>query len=397
MRNVVEKLDDFGRGIVYFNDKITFIPKCISGDEIEFAVTEEHSKYYKGKLTKVIKPSSDRIEAKCPFYDKCGGCALQNLDYDKTLIFKKEKVENLFKRNRIDIHNVGIISNPSPFHYRNKLSIKIQDCQIGFYEEDSHNIVCINECLLAKEEINRVIKLLPLLNLQNANLTIRCNYLNEILLIIDTKEKNIKVPELFAQELKLKGIIINDKVVYGEGFFNEVINDVIYEVSYNSFFQVNPYVASLLFKEIEKSIDKNDIVFDLYSGVGALSLVEAKKAQKVIGIEVIKNAVINAVKNAKLNKINNAEFLLGDLSNGIKTNIKPTCVVVDPPRSGIDKKTMTWIKNTKPQKIIYVSCDPNTLVRDLKLLDNYNVKKVTLLDMFSYTYHLESVTILERK
>ena len=393
----MEKLDDFGRGIVYFNDKITFIPKCISGDEIEFAVTEEHSKYYKGKLTKVIKPSSDRIEAKCPFYDKCGGCALQNLDYDKTLIFKKEKVENLFKRNRIDIHNVGIISNPSPFHYRNKLSIKIQDCQIGFYEEDSHNIVCINECLLAKEEINRVIKLLTLLNLQNANLTIRCNYLNEILLIIDTKEKNIKVPELFAQELKLKGIIINDKVVYGEGFFNEVINDVIYEVSYNSFFQVNPYVASLLFKEIEKSIDKNDIVFDLYSGVGALSLVEAKKAQKVIGIEVIKNAVINAVKNAKLNKINNAEFLLGDLSNGIKTNIKPTCVVVDPPRSGIDKKTMTWIKNTKPQKIIYVSCDPNTLVRDLKLLDNYNVKKVTLLDMFSYTYHLESVTILERK
>jgi 23S rRNA (uracil1939-C5)-methyltransferase len=397
MRKVVEKLDDFGRGIVYVNNKITFIPKCVPGDEIEFVITDEHAKYFTGKLNKVILPSKDRIEAKCPFYDKCGGCSLQNLSYDKTISFKKEKIENLFKRNKLEASKIEIIENPSPFNYRNKLSLKIIDGIIGFYEENTHDIVSINKCLLAKKEINKAVGLLPLLKLSNANITIRCNYLDEILLVIDTKEKVSKISEVFAKELKLKGIIVNDKVIYGQGFFEEKINDIKYEVSYNSFFQVNPHIASLLFKEVLENIDKNDIVFDLYSGVGALSLVEAKVASKVVGIEIVKNAVINATKNKEINKIDNVEFLLKDLSEGLDIPINPTCVVIDPPRSGIDKKTMNWIINSKPNKIIYVSCDPNTLVRDIKLLDDYNIKTIKLFDMFSYTYHCESVTVLERK
>ncbi len=396
MKKVVEKLDDFGRGIVYVDNKITFIPKCIPGDTVDFVITDEHSKYFTGKLNKIVDYSSNHIKSMCPFYEKCGGCSLQNLSYEETLKFKKEKITNLFKRNKLDV-DISIVPNPKPYNYRNKVSLKIKDGLIGFYEEDSHIIVEVNECLLAQKSINKTIKLLPLLNLKEAEITIRTNYLEEILIIIDTKEKVKNIPEIFAKEIRLKGIIVNNKVVYGAGYFEDVINDIKYEISYNSFFQVNPHVASLLFNEVEANINSEDIVYDLYSGVGAFSLVEAKKANRVIGIEIVKNAVINATKNKDLNNIKNVEFLLKDLAEGININDKPTCVVVDPPRSGIDKKTRDWLIKTKPQKIIYISCDPNTLVRDLKMLSDYSIKKVTLFDMFSYTYHLESITVLERK
>ena len=139
------------------------------------------------------------------------------------------------------------------------------------------------------------------------------------------------------------------------------------------------------------------MVYDLYCGVGTISLAIASKCKKVIGIEVVKNAVINAAKNKTLNNISNAEFILKDLSSGVKEDFIPDTVIVDPPRSGIDKKTILWLKNIKPQKIIYVSCDPNTLVRDLKILDEYNIKSLDLFDMFSYTYHVECVILLQRK
>ena len=396
MRKKIEKMDDFGRGITYVNNKITFIPKCIEGDEVEFIITDEKAKYFLGKLEKIVRHSSLRVKANCPFYNECGGCALQNLSYEDTIKFKINKLTNLFKRNKIEYEDFDVIKNPSPFSYRNKISLKIIGGKIGFFEENTHDIVSINSCLLANPEINKTIKLLPLMNIKNALVTIRTNYQKEILIIIETKESIPNIPSVIAEEINLKGIIFNNKTIYGQNHFIDQINDLKYEISYNSFFQVNPYVASLLFKEIQDSITENDIVFDLYSGVGALSFVEAKKAKRVIGIEVVQNAVINAVKNKELNKIENVDFILRDLSLGVNIQDIPTCLVIDPPRSGIDKKTMNWIINSQISKIIYVSCNPNTLVRDIRLLTNYNVKTIKLFDMFSYTYHCENVCILER-
>ena len=396
MKKIIEKLDDFGRGITYVNNKITFIPKCINGDEVDFIITEEKKKYFLGKLNKIIKKDSEHIDSKCPFYQDCGGCCLQNLEYEKTIEFKKHKIENLLKRNKINFNNITITKNPSPYNYRNKITLKIKDGIIGFYEEGSHKIVSINHCLLAKAEINKVIELLPFLNIINGEITIRCNYKNEILLIITTKEE-VKISKALVELINIVGIILNDKVVYKKSSFIDKINDIYYEVSFDSFFQVNPFVTSLLLNKIKANLENSSMVYDLYCGVGTISLAIASKCKKVIGIEVVKNAVINATKNKTLNNISNAEFILKDLSSGVKENFVPDTVIVDPPRSGIDKKTILWLKNIKPQKIIYVSCDPNTLVRDLKILDEYNIKSLDLFDMFSYTYHVESVTLLQRK
>lgn len=396
MKKIIEKLDDFGRGITYVNNKITFIPKCIKGDEVDFIITEEKKKYFLGKLNKIIKKDSEHIDSKCPFYQGCGGCCLQNLEYEKTIEFKKHKIENLLKRNKINFNNITITKNPSPYNYRNKITLKIKDGIIGFYEEGSHKIVSINHCLLAKAEINKVIELLPFLNIINGEITIRCNYKNEILLIITTKEE-VKIPKVLIELINIVGIILNDKVVYKKSSFIDKINDIYYEVSFDSFFQVNPFVTSLLLNKIKANLENSSMVYDLYCGVGTISLDIASKCKKVIGIEVVKNAVINAAKNKTLNNISNAEFILKDLSSGVKEDFIPDTVIVDPPRSGIDKKTILWLKNIKPQKIIYVSCDPNTLVRDLKILDEYNIKSLDLFDMFSYTYHVESVTLLQRK
>ncbi len=396
MKKIIEKLDDFGRGITYVNNKITFIPKCIKGDEVDFIITEEKKKYFLGKLNKIIKKDSEHIDSKCPFYQDCGGCCLQNLKYEKTIEFKKHKIENLLKRNMINFNNITITKNPSPYNYRNKITLKIKDGIIGFYEEGSHKIVSINHCLLAKAEINKVIELLPFLNIINGEITIRCNYKNEILLIITTKEE-VKIPKVLIELINIVGIILNDKVVYKKSSFIDKINDIYYEVSFDSFFQVNPFVTSLLLNKIKANLENSSMVYDLYCGVGTISLDIASKCKKVIGIEVVKNAVINAAKNKTLNNISNAEFILKDLSSGVKEDFIPDTVIVDPPRSGIDKKTILWLKNIKPQKIIYVSCDPNTLVRDLKILDEYNIKSLDLFDMFSYTYHVESVTLLQRK
>lgn len=397
MKKKIEKLDDFGRGITYVNNKITFIPKCIYEDEVDFYIIDEKSKYFIGKINEIIKKSPHRKEVKCPFYTLCGGCSLQNLNYEDTLKFKQEKISNLLKKNKIEFNNITITENPKPFNYRNKITLKVVDGKIGFYEQNSHNIVTINKCLLAQESINKTIELLHLLKLKNGTITIRCNYKDEIIIIINTDELIEKIPSVITDLINLKGIVVNNQLVYKDSFFIDKVNDLLYEVSYDSFFQVNPYVAEKLFNKVEEHIDKDSIVYDLYCGVGALSLIEAKKCQKVIGLEIVKNAVINAVKNKKLNNISNAEFILRDLSNGMPLNDLPDIVVIDPPRNGVDKKTMNWLKKNKPHKIIYVSCDPNTLVRDIKLLDEYELISLDLFDMFSYTYHVESLCVLQRK
>ena len=186
-------------------------------------------------------------------------------------------------------------------------------------------------------------------------------------------------------------------MLYGQDFFYERILGMLFKVSYNSFFQINPYITEKLFKLIEDNIESNSKILDLYSGVGTLSMVASKKASEVIGIEIVKNAVINASKNIFLNKRKNLKFMLGDVSKVIeKINAKFDTLIVDPPRSGLDKVTKNYIIENKPKKIIYVSCDVSTLMRDLKNLEElYELKTYKVLDMFSYSYHLESFVVLE--
>lgn len=397
MKVVIDRFDDLGRGIAYVGEKITFIPNTIPGDTVDITITKETKKYNIAKVDKYLKLSSRRVKPKCPYFDICGGCTLQSISYEDTINYKYNKVKNLFKKSDIEI-NPEIIRNPSPYNYRNKISLKVVDKRTGFYEESTHNIVEINECIIASPAINKTISLISEFNIINGNITIRSNKNNEILIILESSDKlNIDINYLKSQ-IKLVGIVINNETFYGDNFLIENINDYFYKISYDSFFQVNPYVASILFNEVSKRINEEDTVLDLYCGVGTLSL-NATCAKEVIGVEIVENAILNAIFNAHINKIDNVKFILNDSTKAVsKLNKKFTKVIVDPPRSGLTKTIIDNILSINPEEIIYVSCDPATLVRDVLLfIDKYNIKKAIIFDMFSYTYHVETMIVLKRK
>ncbi len=397
MKVVIDRFDDLGRGIAYVGEKITFIPNTIPGDRVAITITKETKKYNIAKVDKYLKLSSRRVKPKCPYFDICGGCTLQSISYEDTINYKYNKVKNLFKKSDIEI-NPEIIRNPSPYNYRNKISLKVVDKRTGFYEESTHNIVEINECIIASPAINKTISLISEFNIINGNITIRSNKNNEILIILESSDKlNIDINYLKSQ-IKLVGIVINNETFYGDNFLIENINDYFYKISYDSFFQVNPYVASILFNEVSKRINEEDTVLDLYCGVGTLSL-NATCAKEVVGVEIVENAILNAIFNAHINKIDNVKFILNDSTKAVsKLNKKFTKVIVDPPRSGLTKTIIDNILSINPEEIIYVSCDPATLVRDVLLfIDKYNIKKAIIFDMFSYTYHVETMIVLKRK
>ena len=394
----IERLDDLGRGIGYLDGKITFIPWTIPGDVVEVIVTENHKKYNVAKVKQFIKYSEKRIQPPCPYFTKCGGCTLQNLAYNDTLEYKVKKIKNIFKKNKIDI-NLEIIANSNPYNYRNKISLKVIHGKIGFFENSTHQLVEIDGCIISNQALNKCIPLIEKMNIINGSITIRCNQNEEILIIIESQD-NLKIDiDSLKKEIKLVGIIINDKTFYGENYLFERINNVLFKISYDSFFQVNPSVASKLFQIVKDNISLNDKVLDLYCGVGTLSLMAAANAKSVVGIEIVPNAILNAIFNASINSVDNTCFVLNDVSEAVsKISLDFDKVIVDPPRRGLTKEAIEVLLKIRPEKIIYVSCDPQTLVRDYKLLsDIYEIEKSYILDMFSYTYHVETVLILKKR
>lgn len=398
MEVTIEKLDHKGQGIAYVNNLITFIPKTIPGDVVEIRIAKKKKHYQLGIVTKYIKRGKDYKPAFCPFYGLCGGCDLENFSYEEQLAYKKEKVKNIFERMKIKI-DLLVIANKNPKNYRNKIELKVKEGKIGFYQAKTNKIVEINNCMITRDCINKVIPYIKTWNILEGNIIIRCNQNEEVLIIIETKDKISIDIEKIKNKIKLVGILLNQKTIYGENYLIERINGILFKFSYDSFFQVNPEVAKELFTIVKENLKENLKVLDLYSGVGTFSLTLAKKSKKVIGVEIIPNAVLNAINNAKINRIENVEFLLNDVEDAV-SKIKENFDVwiIDPPRSGIDKNTLQVIQKNIPPKIIYISCDPQTLARDVNnLKENYIVEKTYILDMFSYTYHIETICILSAK
>lgn len=398
MRVEIVRLDDLGRGVAYVDGKIAFVPKTIPGDIVRINITKEKKKFNEAECLELIASSPSRIAAPCPYFAKCGGCQLQILEYDKTIQYKKEKIDNTLRKNKI-VHEVEMIDNPKPYNYRNKISLKVIDGKIGYYLSGSHELIEVLACRIANLAINTCLSFVKTFNIMNGEVVIRCNQNEEILLVINSNDKlDIDVDKL-KKHIKLVGIIINNKVYYGESYLFERINNCLFKISYDSFFQVNPYVASKLFQIVKDNIRANDKVLDLYCGVGTLSLMAGEKAKSVVGIEIVPNAILNAIFNAQINGLNNVKFLLNDVKDAInKITLDFTKVIVDPPRSGLTKDIIEVLLKIKPESIIYVSCDPQTLVRDYKLLmGDYVLEKAYALDMFSYTYHVESLWLLKRR
>lgn len=394
MKVEILRFDDFGRGICYVNDKVTFVPFSMPGDVLEIEIIKEKKNYNEGKIVKIIKPSKNRVAPSCPYFGACGGCAYQMLQYDDSILEKQNNVINYFKKNGLLI-KPNIIKNDIPYNYRNKITLKIVNKKIGYFKSSSHDIVEINECFLANNKINEVIKLIPSLNIVNGEVIIRCNYKDEVLIIINTNDK-IDISKI--KDIKdLKGIILNNETIYKDNYFIEEVNDIKYNVAYDAFFQVNRLVCAKMFKLAQDFVNVDDIVLDLYSGVGTLGLSAARKARKVVGVEINKNAVDNANLNAKLNNLTNAKFIYSDAGDIKNLDINFNKLIVDPPRAGLSEDTINFIKERLPEEIMYISCDYHTQVRDLKLLDDYEIIDSYVCDLFSYTYHVESIVSLKLK
>lgn len=395
---LVTKLDDFGRGIGYVDNKIIFIKNALPDEIVDVGIVKDTKKYYEGNVIKYIKVSDKRKEVKCPFYDRCGGCNLLHITYDDSIQYKVDKVKNILDKFASIKNNIEIIKNDNPFYYRNKIELKIENNKWGYYNSSTHNFVEINECLIAKKSINDVLFNKKFIKVNNGSITIRSNYNDEIILSIKTNEGYFIDTDGLKEKIKLVGIVVNDKLIYGESYFIEKVKDKFFKVNYNSFFQINLCVASKISNIIsEYSFGEN--LLDLYCGVGFLGQLVSDKYKKIYGIEINENSIIDAIKNSNINGIKNTYYLCGStdkLIDKIKDNIDT--IIVDPPRSGLVKNTINDVLKMNAERIIYISCNPVSLARDLSLLkDNYNVEKIYMLDMFSNTYHVECVSVLHLK
>lgn len=393
MQANIVRLNDQGLGVCYINDKVTFVYDAIPGDIVKVEVINENKKYNLAKVVEVIKRSDDYIDSLCPYSNTCGGCSLFNLEYSKTLEYKSNKLTNILKKFSNLSERVEVIENKNKLNYRNKIRLHVKNGLIGYYSSKTNDVVEITNCVVAKNIINEFIPYINKYGIINGEIIIRCNDKDELLINFITNDE-IK---LIDCPINIIGILKNNKVLSGNDYFIHTINDLKFKVSYDSFFQVNDYICSKLFSLINEYAIKDCNVLDLYCGTGTLGLSIAKNEKKIYGIEIVENAIKNAKENSILNNLFNTKYYCGDVAD-ILPNINDNIdlIIVDPPRSGLDKKSTNIINKLNPKQIIYISCDPITLARDLNYFNNYNIKMIKGLDMFSYSYHCESVVVLER-
>ena len=308
-------------------------------------------------------------------------------DYLNQLKFKEEKINNIIKKylkKNVKINNI-VYSKCE--NYRNKVKFQIGK-KVGFFKNNSYDIVTVNNCKIINNRINNCIKFLNQLDLKKIK-SITCRVAQDKLMIIIDSENTININPLIGIA---DSIYINNKLAYGDEKIIEKLDDYIFVISPNSFFQTNKNICLKLYNKIKEYVGENKKVLDLYCGCGSIGIF-VNKNNEVLGVEINKSAIEDAKKNKKLNNLNNINFLCGDSS--IKNNFKPDVIIVDPPRAGLNNNTIKKINNLKPKTLIYVSCNPLTMTRDLNKLNMFDIIEITPYDMFPNTKHVECVCALK--
>lgn len=433
-----------GDGIAKIEGFPLFVKGAVPGDKILLKVTKLNKTYGFAKLAKLLSPSPKRRKSLCKSFPKCGGCTLMHMDYAAQLEFKRDLVlSNIQKIGGIkpDAYDFeGIIGADSEFHYRNKAQFPVRNANCkavcGFYEQKSHNVISCEDCYIQNEIINKAVDLvmeyveeykITLYDEETHKGTLRHIYVrysdenNSLMVVLVTNtEKPLKNADALVCKLaplglksliqnintKKTNVILGEKniTLWGSDHILMQSDDLIFKVSPHSFFQVNTMQMKKLYKKALEYADLKgeETVFDLYCGVGSISLYMAKKAKKVIGVEIIPSAIENAKENALLSGIENAEFYCGDCTEVVMRLIdegeSAEVVVVDPPRKGCDEKLLELINNISPKKIVYVSCNSATLARDIRVLNEfgYNLKKCSAVDLFPQSGHVECVVLMSR-
>lgn len=433
-----------GVGIGKHDGFTVFVDGGLISDKLKVKITKSKKNYAVGEIVEIIERSPFRVERVCS--DKlsdCGGCQIQELDYQKQLDIKtnelKQTISRIGKLNDTLVHPTLGMENP--FRYRNKAQFPIQKIDgktvIGFYKKKSHDVIPTDKCIIQHDVNDKIIKIIKTY-IKAYNVSIydekthtgvlrhlvtkvgfetkevmvvlvangkKLPYLNELASVLKENVPGFKTLVLNTNREKTNVILGKEnKVIYGDGKINDYIGDLVFEISPLSFFQVNPSQTEVLYNKALEYADlkENDTVFDIYCGIGTISLFLAQKAKKVYGVEIVGDAIKDAKINAKLNKLENTEFFVGKAEEVVpklyKEGKTANVVVVDPPRKGCEESVLDTIVSMEPDKVVYVSCNPSTLARDLAYLDErgYKCKEIQPVDMFPHTMHVESVALLCR-
>ncbi|MDR3601942.1 MAG: 23S rRNA (uracil(1939)-C(5))-methyltransferase RlmD [Desulfosporosinus sp.] len=408
-----------GSGVGYMNGIATFVPGLLPGETGEVEVYEAKKKWQRARLQKIIKRSPERITAPCSVFEECGGCQLQHTTYKETLLWKQRWVEEALSRiGKLSMEVKPTMGMSSPWRYRNKARLHREPTgALGYYKEKSKALVHFQDCLLLSERMNRWIRLTEKFLADGFaeihTVTFRENTRGEGFLLLEGPPSKVlsaeENPEFFAA-LSKEGICSvwgtdtegSLGLIWGDEVFSQTVLDMPFEVSPLSFLQVNSLQTDVLYAQVlaGAALTGEEIVWDLYSGIGTLALALALKARKVTGIEENPSAVEDAIQNAvNNNAIGHVEFLKGKVeSRMMKIEEQPDVVVLDPPRTGMHPLVVNRLLELKPERIIYVSCDQGTLARDLGVLTQggYRVDSVQPVDMFPWTQHVETVVSMEK-
>ncbi|MGL5345937.1 MAG: 23S rRNA (uracil(1939)-C(5))-methyltransferase RlmD [Peptostreptococcaceae bacterium] len=434
-----------GVGIGKYEGFTVFVEGGLIEDKVKVKINKSKKNYAVGDIVEIIEKSPFRVERICNDKLKdCGGCQIQELDYKKQLDLKtnevKQVVSRIGKLENVIIHET--MGMEEPCRYRNKAQFPIQKIDgtpaIGFYKKKSHNIIPMDKCIIQHDVNDKIIQIIKTyINAYNVSiydekthtgvlrhLVTKIGFTtNEVMVVLVANGKKLPYLSELASVLEenipgFKTLVVNvnrektnvilgreNRIVYGEGKINDYIGDLVFEISPLSFFQVNPVQTEVLYnKALEYAeLQENDTVFDIYCGIGTISLFLAQKATKVYGIEIVEAAIEDAKVNAKLNNLNNVEFYAGKAEEVVPKMYKEgktaNVVVVDPPRKGCDEKVLDTIVSMAPDRVVYVSCNPSTLARDLAYLDERGYKCVEIqpVDMFPHTMHVECVAKIVKK
>ncbi len=433
-----------GQGVGRIDNFTVFVDGPIKGEEVEIKVIKVNKNYAVGKLIKVIKASPDRIEPVCGVYNRCGGCSLQHMSEKAALRFKTELViENIRRIGKLqDVKVNDTIGMQIPLNYRNKAQYPVgrlkDELKVGFYAKKSHDIIDTPVCMI-QHSISDKAKLIVKDFLGKNSISVydettgkglvrhvvtRTGFnTGEVMVVLVLNGKSLpgqeKLVKLLIGEIpEIKSIVLNvnttntnvilgskNIVIFGEETITDFIGKFKFRISPLSFFQVNPIQTEVLYnKALEYAgLTGQETVFDLYCGIGTISLFLSERAKKVYGVEVVEEAVRDAKVNAKLNDVDNVEFMVGEAERIIpdiyQRGVKADVVVVDPPRKGCDEELLETLVSMEPQRIVYVSCNPATLARDLGYLAErgFKVLEVQPVDMFPWTAHVECVVRIQRK
>ncbi len=444
----IEDITSNGEGVGRINGYALFVKDTIAGDQVIVKITKVGKSYGYGRLVEIIQASSDRVEPPCPVSQACGGCSIMAMSYEAQLLYKQKVIQNNLSRigGLSDISVPPVIGMEEPFRYRNKAQFPVGEKNgeiiTGFYAGRTHSIIPCEDCLIGSK-INapileiiknhmRQYKVSSYNEVTNNGLVrhilIRSGYsTGEIMVCLVLNGKNISHKEKLIENLlsctfengeHIESIMINKNqentnvilgresyILYGRDYIEDYIGDIKYQISPVSFYQVNPTQTKKLYEIALEYADLtgNEVVWDLYCGIGTISLFLAQKAKKVYGVEIVPQAIENAKKNAQINKIDNVEFYVGKAEEVLPKKYKEDgvyadIIVVDPPRKGCDESLLSTMVEMQPNRIVYVSCDSATLARDVKYLiaNGYGVDKVQGVDQFCHTTHVETVILMTR-